>query len=158
MTDIASVVLTKSEMEMAALIGCQRQIECLVAGRKYGYGLDEQNTNGWEMHVEGAMAELAYCKYRKKYWSGSVNTFKSPDCGTDTEIRSSKLMNASLIVRDNDSDDSFYVLVIGTAPNFRICGWIKGCDAKIEQFKRAPNGRPPAYFVPQCELKPFTIL
>jgi len=45
--------------------------------------------------------------------------------------------------------------VVGTAPEFRICGWMKGMDMKQDKYAKNPHGRSPAFFVPQKDLKGF---
>jgi hypothetical protein len=57
-------------------------------------------------------------------------------------------------VRDNDPSDRYYFLVVGEPPTFRVAGWIKGVDAKQDQWLRNPGkGRKQAWFVPQHHLK-----
>jgi len=156
------VTLTQEEMEIAAMVGCRRRSESksMARGDKHGLGNDgkkpySDNSDFWGMDIEGAAAEMAYCKFRDKFWSGSVNSFKKADCGQNVQIRSTHHETGSLIIRSDDSDDDFYVLLVGTSPTFRVCGWIKGTDGKSEEFTRAPNGRPPAFFIPQHKLNEF---
>lgn len=145
------VRLTEVEMEMAAFIGAKRRAESRAKDRKQGPGYDE--AAAWRNDIEGAAAELAYCKAVGIYWPGSVNSFKGPDCGKKTQIRQTHHLNGSLIVRNKDNPDHFYVLVVGTCPYFKVVGWIRGFDAKKNEYLRAPGGDNPAYFVPQKDLK-----
>lgn len=147
------VTLTQEEMSMAAFIGCRRRVESVSSNRKENHG--RQAAQAWDIDVEGAAAEMAYCKFRGTYWSASVNSFKGADVGKNIQVRGTHHKSGSLIVRGADNDNHFYVLVVGSAPTYRICGWIRGSDAKQEKYKKAPNGRPPAYFVPQSDLLSF---
>lgn len=147
------VTLSQTEVEIAAMIGCKRRAESKSTGRLDNHGLE--NTDFWGIDIEGAAAEMAYCKFRNKFWSGSVNSFKSADCGTNVQIRSTHHKTGSLIIRNEDSDDDFYVLLVGTSPTFKICGWIKGVNGKSKEYMRSPNGRPTAFFVPQDKLVNF---
>ncbi|MGD1524588.1 hypothetical protein [Vibrio harveyi] len=147
------VQLTMEEMTIVSVIAGLRRGESKTNGRKDNH--DFNGDGAWDIEIEGAAAEMAYCKLRGKYWSGSVNSFKNADCGENVQIRHTVLEKGSLIVRDEDLDSHFYVLVTGRAPLLKVCGWINGSDAKQEKFKRAPNGRVPAYFVPQSALNSF---
>ena len=142
--------LTEVEMEMAAFIGAKRRAESRAKDRKQGPGYDE--AAAWRNDIEGAAAELAYCKAVGIYWPGSVNSFKGPDCGKKTQIRQTHHLNGSLIVRNKDNPDHFYVLVVGTCPYFKVVGWIRGFDAKKNEFVRCPGDMNPAYFIPQKHL------
>ena len=148
------VTLTESELEMGFAIGKMRRIESLKKGLQNAHGFDARPSM-IDIDVYGALAEIAYCKYRNTYWSGPVNNYKDPDAGDSVQVRHSQLNNASLILRENDREDYYYVLVTGEMPTFKICGWIQGADGKRDNFLRAPNNRPPAWFVPQSSLKPF---
>jgi hypothetical protein len=152
------VILTQQEMEMASFVGCKRRCESKSKSRKDNDNLKNvgfKEMDFWGIDIEGAAAEMAYCKFTNQFWSGSVNSFKAPDCGSDIQIRSTKLNNGCLIVREKDPDSDYYVLVSGIAPEFIICGWIRGSDAKKKSYERAPNNRTPAYFVPQSALNPI---
>lgn len=149
-----SVVLTEIEMELAAMVGIRRRAESKSGLRQDNHGLD--HSDFWGMDIEGAAAEMAYCKFRNKYWNASINSFKAGDCGENVQIRSTPLPNGCLIVREEDLDHHYYVLVIGSSPVFRVAGWIHGKEAKKPEFMKSPNGRPAAYFVPQSYLRKFT--
>ena len=144
------VTLTQEEMEIAAMIGCRRMAESLANRRlSYEWHLPDDT---WGTDIEGAAAEMAFCKAMNRFWSGSVNTFKDADVGENVQIRATTHSNGCLIVRDNDPDDEYFVLVVGKAPDYSVKGWILGGDAKQDEYKKAPNGDPPAYFVPQRAL------
>jgi hypothetical protein len=103
--------------------------------------------------ITGACGELAVAKFLGKYWSPSVNTFHSfPDIEPNIEVRSTVLTTGCLPVRDNDADDRYYFLAVGTPPTMTVVGYIRGSDAKRQQWLRDPNGYRPAYFVPQEAL------
>ena len=107
--------------------------------------------------IRGTCGELAVAKAINRYWAPSVNTFhKIPDIEPNIEVRTTNNPNGSLIVRDNDPDDRYYVLVIGDPPTFNICGYIKGSDAKRDEFLRNPHGHRPSFFVPQAALIDFS--
>lgn len=108
-----------------------------------------------QLDVIGACGELVVCKALNRFWSPTVNTFHNvADIGVNIEARTTQQEGGSLIVRDNDPSDRYYFLVVGEPPSFRVAGWIKGVDAKQDQWLRNPGrGRKPAWFVPQNQLK-----
>jgi hypothetical protein len=108
-----------------------------------------------QLDVLGACGELVVCKALNRFHSPTVNTFHNvADIGENIEARTTQQEGGSLIVRDNDPSDRYYFLVVGEPPTFRVAGWIKGVDAKQDQWLRNPGrGRKPAWFVPQNQLK-----
>lgn len=143
------VTLDLFEIEMAAHVGLRRRLEALRVGLRDRHGY--QGEDPWEGDIQGAAAELAVAKKLGRYWDGSVNTFKRGDVGA-AQVRSTPRRDGSLIVRSNDSEDDFYILVTGAIPEFNVVGYIRGADAKADRFRRAPAGRPAAWFVPQSAL------
>lgn len=148
------IELSPSEIQIAVLVGGIRRTESLRQRMKDAHGYN--GAMAWDMDIEGVAAEMAYCKARGVYWGAGVNTFKAADAGKKVQVRSTKLKDGCLIVRDNDHDDHYFVLVVGQLPCFEVIGWILGKDAKRAEFKRAANGREEAYFVPQNKLNKFT--
>ena len=108
-----------------------------------------------QLDVLGACGELVVCKALNRFYSPTVNTFHNvADIGVNIEARTTAQEGGSLIVRDNDPSDRYYFLVVGEPPTFRVAGWIKGVDAKQDQWLRNPGkGRKQAWFVPQHQLK-----
>lgn len=101
----------------------------------------------------GVCGEMAVCKAIKKMWKPTVNTFhNSPDVEPNIEVRATENPNGCLIIRDNDPNDRWYFLVIGEPPNVRVVGYIRGADAKQDQWIKNPNGYRTAWFVPQDAL------
>lgn len=147
---VVNVTLQWFEVYQAGMVGVKRQLAALKDGRPDQHGADSDN--GWTLHVEGAAGEMAFAKALGAYWSGSVNTFKDADIGTDIQVRWRSKAYYDLIVRPSDSDDDIFALVLGAIPNLSVVGWIRGADAKQERWLRTYGGRPPAWFVPQDEL------
>lgn len=113
-------------------------------------------TERMRQEVVGACGEMAVCKAMNWFHSPSVNTFHGvADIGENIEVRSSEKPNYSLILRDNDADDRWYVLVIGEPPNLAIIGRMRGADAKQDKWLKNPHGHRPGWFVPQSALTPI---
>lgn len=144
------IKLNKSEMFQAALVGVMRQIDNLFVGRKDAYGAGKKN--GWDMHIQGASGEMAFAKYRDKYWTGNLGDLKADDVGK-TQVRTTASSYKKLILHNRDPDDRAFVLVAGIAPSFEILGWIWGKDGKKREYWADPVGGRPAYFVPKEVLR-----
>lgn len=115
---------------------------------------DRSHLKRIEEEVIGACAEMVVAKYLGKFWSPSVNTFhKVPDIEPNIEVRGTAEPDNSLIVRDNDADDRWYILVIGKPPTMTVMGCIQGAEAKQDRWLRNPNGHRRAWFVPQSALR-----
>lgn len=147
------VKLEPHEIRQAARTGIERRVQSLSLPDRHGY---DDSEDGWDNDIVGAIAECAFCKATGRYWDGGVNTFKEGgDAGDSVEVRWTEPHNNSLIVREDDDDDQWFVLVTGREPTLRIHGYIQGKEAKKKKWRKAPNGREPAYFVPKDELRSF---
>jgi len=98
---------------------------------------------------------VAVAKLLGKYWGGSVGTFqKQGDIDScAVEVRTRRKHGWDLIIRDRDPDERVFVLVTGTAPNYRVCGWLHAGSAKQQQWRKDHGGYGAAYFVPQNALR-----
>jgi hypothetical protein len=152
---LIEVTLTLSEIRMGALIGMERQVSAIKRGlkNKHGYNGDDS----WGIHITGALAEIAVAKSLNMFFRGDVDTFKNPDVG-EYQVRYTKTDPPTLIIRDGDKIEEKFICVTGEAPTFYVHGWMQAADARQKQWKRAPNGRPPAYFVPVDKLNDMKYL
>lgn len=139
---------------MASEIGRLRHLVSVKRGLLDQHGF---TGDGWAEHIEGACGELAVAKALGRYWDGSVNTFEQPDL-PGLQVRTRSQTYYDLIVRPADSDDDLFVLVTGRCPRYVVRGWIKGADAKQEQWLQTHGNRPGAYFVPQSALHEMSKL
>lgn len=114
--------------------------------QKHGY-----NGRRFAIDLPGAAGECAGHKGLGLVWTGSVGTFKLPDARHNIQFRTAPRYG-SMIVRPDDDRRDYYVLVQGKLPDFWIMGWMLGLDARREMWIRAPNRRPPAWFVPASAL------
>lgn len=146
------VRLTQFEMELAAIVGCRRQIENLYKNRPDAYGADVEK--GWQSHVEGAAGEMAVAKLANKFWSGSMGDLKADDVGR-AQVRTRSRHDYELILHPRDADDRAFILVTGLAPTFTIRGWIFAREGKRQEYWRDPAGGRAAFFVPQSALRPI---
>jgi len=151
-----NVIMTEEQYQHAVRVGTLRDSESKRLGCQ-----QSADCAGHDLRIDilGAAGELAYCLYTNQPWSESVNTFKAPDVGTNIQIRTTdnfdgkkSIEERTLIVREKDKDEDLYVLVLAEGRKFRVAGSMLGKDAKQSKYVRAPNGRAPAYFVPQEDL------
>lgn len=151
------VILTDAEMEIAILVGRRRYLSSLARGSKHlnGKALYE---NDWDMAIEGAAGELAFCKARGIYFEASVDTFHAPDAEGIWQIRTTRRLGRGLIMRKGDPPADLYVLVEGQCPRYTIRGWIRGSDGMVPANWTAPDPkRAPCWVVPVAALVPFRI-
>jgi hypothetical protein len=100
---------------------------------------------------------MAYAKARQRYWGAPVNTYKEGGDVGDVQIRTRSRHSYELIVRKDDRDEDFFVLVTGRIPNFRVWGWIQAKHAKRPEWSQTHGNREAAFFVPHTALTPFRL-
>lgn len=150
------ITLTPDEIEMAVWVGVRRQLASIAAGRRDAWGF---KGDPWRVHIEGSMGELSLAKCLKRFWSGAGERFEDDTDVGGIQVRTRSNHKYELYLWPKDETDAIYVLVTGAPPVFRVRGWIRGADAKKEEwFKSLSTGRPPAYFVPNEALRPMSEL
>lgn len=147
--------LTLAEIQMAALIGMQRTIECIKLNASHRHGAQDDTT--WQMSIEGALAECALAKHLNFYWSkgqrGAADVY-NVDC------RQTHHLNGCLILHPDDVDERKYYLLVGKQGSYELKGHIIAKNGKIPHYWRdiketLKDGRivdRSAYFVPQNAL------
>lgn len=148
------IYLLPTDLQWARQVGKARHQNAISSGRQDAHGLQADYRQGLDTHIAGAAAELAYCRASGIEWPATIDTYKEEaDVGRHLEIRWTEKGQHSLIIRPSDPLDRYYVLVTGKPPAFRVVGYIWGEDAIRDEWRRAPKGRPPAWFVPQSALE-----
>lgn len=148
---MVNIELTASELRVAALVACDRQIENLFKGRTDAHGF---KADGWEIHIQGAAGEMAVAKWTRKYWSGNLGDLGADDV-CKLQVRTRSRHDYELILHKSDPDDRAFILVTGLAPRFVLRGWIWARDGKREEYWKDPAGGRAAFFVPQSALRPM---
>ena len=144
------VTLTPNEVEIAAFVGLSRRMSHI---RNPNPSRDK-NANGqytWDYEMEAAIAELAYCKSRKIYWSG-ISKIAAKD-GGNVEIRWASKSHYGLIIYEYDDDESHFVLVDGSLCNKRIIGYMKAKDCKKAEYLK-----PEGYYIVPREDDVFNLI
>jgi hypothetical protein len=137
------------EVSRAALVGVSRNVEALRKGLENSRPTRDSE---WHVHILGALGECAFAKATGRYWSGSVNTFKTGGDVGAIQVRTRSQHDYDLLVRDDDADGDIFVLVTGGPNDFLVHGWMRGRDAKDARFRRNYGGYGEAYFVPKAKL------
>jgi hypothetical protein len=123
-----SIQLTPDEVCLAANHAIMRRRAKLVGERR---DREQGERSTWENEVEGACAELAFCKHHGIYWSG-VSALRARDGGVE-DVRWTRHSNGGLIVYPKDPDSLRLVLLDGHAPIFRIVGWLYSREGKRKE-------------------------
>lgn len=132
-------------------MGRKRDAEAKRLGLSDKHGFDGV---GAAIHAIGVAGERAVANYmRMTGWEPSLNTFRREADVGGYEVRTRRYDHYDLIVRDNDDDDAAFILVTGLPPNMTIRGFIRGADAKQDEWRKAYGNRPAAYFIPQGALE-----
>lgn len=152
---LIEITLTASEIRMAATVGIERQMSALKRNLKNANGYNGKDV--WDKHIKGALGELAVAKHLGVFYRGDVDTFKKPDVGA-FQIRYTQMDPPALIIRPGDNDDEKFICVTGDAPTLQVHGWILAKEGKNKKWSKAPNGRPPAYFIPLDQLHPMETI
>lgn len=153
-----SYTLTGEEYTRAYDIAKARYDESISSSRKDNHGV----SRSFQIDLVGAIGEIGFCRLFNLdlKLTGHVNTFKASDVsGTNIQIRATDLLTGSLIVRNEDDDNSAYFLIVvsydpaNSNAVVKCPGYLMGYEAKNSRWIKSPNGRPPAYFVPQSSLR-----
>lgn len=143
------VTLEWYEVQLAAQVGVQRQLEALRQQRPDRAGF---RGDGWGVHIEGAAGEMAFAKAAGRYWGATVNTFRFGGDVGDIQVRTRSDPGYEMLIRPNDRNDDVFYLVTGRIPEFTVVGWIRGAEAKRPRWLAQHGDRPAAYFVPHDAL------
>jgi hypothetical protein len=120
-----TVRLTPNEIHLASSHALLRRYEKHDGKRRDRV---QKGRSTWDNEIEGACAELAWCKYLGLFWTG-VSHPKAKD-GAGMEVRWTQHEDGGLIVYPHDDDSSVFVLAKGFAPEYRFVGWLRGSEGK----------------------------
>jgi len=144
----AHIELTPIQLEAAALVAHWRRWKSRDLPNRYGLEGKSYDLDYW-----GAAGEEAAAAALGVFWPMSINTFKADDL-PGYQVRTATGRDDCLIIRDGDDRNALYVLVIcEDISHFTVYPPFWGMDAVRDEWWRAPNGRPGAWFVPQAALR-----
>jgi hypothetical protein len=108
-------------------------------------------------HIDGAGAELAFCRALKLVWPATIDSYHShPDVWPNWEVRGLRRMRGVKVVPEDD-DNRLVVWVRGQMPFFEIMGYIRAGGAKRrDDWKRDPGNRSRMiWLVPENHMVPI---
>lgn len=148
-----AVRLDPVEALRVAIVGAQRQLGSIYAGRQPGYRF---RGDPWAANIEGAAGEYAAAKALGIHWPGHVDVFdRVPDLAPQPWDVRTAAPGRRLIVHPEDPDDRLSILVLGSMPEYQVIGYLRNADAKQSRWWDEPaQGRPAAYYVPPDQLRP----
>ena len=154
------VVLTNEERATAVAEAHRRQWTNEEKGLWGRNGGARTGIKALEMHLIGAMGEMAVAKHlglKDFLYQEAEAKRDSIDLPPDIDVKTRKGHDRDLIVQLSDNPNKRYILV--TCVDFSsllIHGWICGAKAMQPQYILDPARGRKAYFVPQSMLSPMT--
>jgi hypothetical protein len=150
------------EIGRGADIGVRRHLWSISRGYENRHG-KQNDEDTWTTEIEGVCGEMAVAKFLDVYYAGHIDTFKKPDIEPDIQVRtalgnSRYKRDLRLIVREYDKNKERFVLVVAKSPVYHLGGWVYGHEAKNPNYLEGSNGRTPAYFVGQRDLRDMRTL
>lgn len=152
---MTEVRLTWPEIILAASIGTMRRINAVRKSREEPFG--ERPKASWNDDINGALAEMALAKHQNIFWSGTVGRVDLPDVGP-LQVRSKTEPDHRLVVTARDKDEDIFVSILVDLPMCRLCGWMRGRDAKRAEWIVPDPNKPIRHFVPNRLLEPMDTL
>ncbi len=154
------IVLTKEQINQANKAGNDRQSYNEKIGKKDAYGF---RGNGRKIHIQGATAELAVSIALNEDWIDFSEDYEllEADVGKNIQVRSTDYKYGNLLIHPKDKDEQVFILVKShNFPEMEIVGWIKGADAKKDEYWEDGSNWPafrnrPCYRVPYQKLNPI---
>jgi hypothetical protein len=146
---MTKIVLTGAEIQIASMVGVQRQLEDIKWENHEKLG--EKKELAWQRHIEGALSECALAKHLGVYWNKRPHN--EPDVGT-VDVRATHYATGRLRIDPKDKDDKKFYLLTGLNGTYIIRGWMYGKDGKQEKYWTSPDpNRPPCFWIPQSDLR-----
>ena len=159
MSDGWNVVLDHDEIRKAAIKGIDRRID------SWKRGISDKESGAdmskiWQREIEGALNEMAVSKRLGIPWDPVPGEFGAPDVGP-YYVRSTEKPNGGLLIHpwERRVMNRIYILLVGTAPKYRLAGWLCMQEAAIPQWHRQNlANRGPCWLVPQSKVRPMHTL
>lgn len=155
MSQSIEINLNPSEMLLASSVGCMRMVQNLKNGWRRTKG--EESGGPWEVHIEGAMGEMAVAKALGRFWNGAVGDYSAADVGR-FQIKTTRHLNGNLLLNRLDRDGK-YILVRGSQGEYEVVGWVDSDDVKAKQWwnERTPADRS-HWLYPASRMHPISTL
>jgi len=148
------------EIELGYYVGMHRS-HFAVCERLQHLDKATSDFGGPNLHICGALGEIAVANYLNLYWSSGWGDLNAPDVGFCVEVRATNVIDGHLIITPRDVDQKIFVLARVCdvwLPRIQLPGWCRAVDGKKDEFRRAAPGRPAQFYVPQSQLEPIDAL
>lgn len=153
------VQLTNDEQIAITAAGLHRAIKYRPQweGRtvKRNYQHDREHLNFAHFVVqqsEAIAAELAVAKYfRLPIDLDNLNYKNTADVGKNIEVKWTKWLDGSLILTELDRKEDIAILVTGSMPQLKVCGWIPVVMAQRNKQQRSDG----SWWISQHDLHPM---
>lgn len=157
------VTLTRDEINAAARMGLAERALSVRHAYQDRSGYRPDDAKALRVQALSKVAEASALKALGLPLSLlRTGTLQGADIEPDIEVRLIGADHYGLRVYPGDGD---WKRVLGVVipkgherKQHRVAGWILAADAKREEWKIAPGGRPPMYAVPQSALRPISEL
>jgi len=158
------ITLTPAEEITSARVGLARA-ESYKTGdvnHRTGYNYSNKYQTYFEVisaNIIASGAEIAVAKsLRIANFKPRVNTFKDePDIdwnGLPIEVKWTSWLAGHLIIQPSDRDDDVAILCTGTAPDYKVIGYLPIAAAKKTRFLHKSG----SYWVSQINLRPIETI
>lgn len=129
-----TVELSHEQMTTAAMVGVRRQLSAMAKQRQHWGILPSSETEAFDNHIVGAMAELAVARCFNLFWDDAVGSINGCDVGGLIEARARRIngFGLDLAMRPKDATEKPnkpFVLVHAAPPRFVLAGWLYGLEA-----------------------------
>lgn len=104
----------------------------------------------------GALGEAAFSKWIGRPFECTTGRFRGAPDVAGCQVKTRTRGTYELIVHEDDPGRTPVVLVVASPPRFWIRGWILARDAKRDEWRKNPDGRREAWFVPNLHLLPMS--
>jgi hypothetical protein len=155
------VTLTQAEELTAARVGFARA-ESYKTGEvthRPGYNYSDRYQTYFEVinaNMIATGAEIAVARVLGlSEFDPTINGFKErADIGRNIEVKYTTWLSGHLIVQPSDRDDDVAILCVGTAPDYKVVGYIPISAAKKPRFLHKSG----SYWISQINLRPIETL
>ena len=148
------ITLTEIEAAKAGAVGLLRRYRSQLRGFGNKKGQDPEKAMRQDVH--GAQGEKALANFLKVEFCEDMEVFKGPDVA-GYQCRQTDFHKNMLLLRNDDSNDSVWVLVTGIFPRFWIRGWAFGHEVKEHGIEGdcGVDHRPTCWRLPTNKLHPM---
>lgn len=150
------IELNEEELMFSVQLAAKR---CFYAWKK---GLDPDNRKRkleeqLADSIIGALGETVVYKFKGQYFDGNMQSFKGPDIGRRTQIRTTNHVRGGLNVYAHDNPNHVFLLVTGGPFVWWVVGWLLGSESKLDDYRIIEPKRKAGYYfcVPQTEVHPY---